>query len=1480
MNNNKMKTRIKNQSSTELKIKSLLACCSVLSSSLVLSSVASASDIEVYQPADGNKKRIMLMVDQSRSMGGAGLLDLVKDYPLCVGGGVTNVLGKGGLDLGIKVAGETDVSNIVTNILGAVDKNVLQQALGGSLDPLLKVTTEQLSDQYPFPRQYCTVVTTDLVVDTLDGLLKPLLGATGLSAKEYIEQTCDLQMNLDLLKPVTGKSAVGLYRCYDKSSRVRMALLDVLKGNDALGIERIPDSTAVGLSVSPDDHTQNDRAGAIVSEPKLLSTKYIVNGTEKTHREHLIDYISSPKMASQGEFSVGNLLAQNIPKLIGAVLSDVLSKVLNILANPLGAASSLLEFEKTNSELNKLLSVLGLGGNSPLASSYAETGAYLLGTTTKGTGARQLYMRTTTLSLLGIKIGEQQYRCQDWDAKGNCLTNKWQKREFKLFGGGWNWNWDTEEIKQLVKVEGDLVGNLLGDGGLLGAVGNIVGSLAEIGEKDLYYGFVAEQDAEYSGFSNSLKHQNTANVLTQNNNKFYKTPSESPECDANGLIVIAGGVPNISPTITDALLQPNSQTKIGGVEKAIERMMGRSLDQKQAISITYKNGDIREWDFRCNSTELKKTQKGDSDFATWQCIGAYARDIRKLPSNPITTAVIGMDRSFLQLPSQINGRMNEQDTSGLDLINNTTVSEDQLLTGFVPKTVKSLLDTLAIGPLGNGVKSLLNSLFPPSPEDIKNMARWGVVGGGGWYNSANSANISASIKNFHDNLGVVDGDPIGLQALPADPLTPYRMENSVYTSLFEPTYKASWFGNFKKYYVESDNAINKLKDAWDSNSPSYDVKDWHQGGVLGFLRGKARKLYINRGCQKTGDSYQFIATDQLQSIDNHYLDSSNAKRCVLNNSLKDPKGYYLMNLLGYQIAQNATAADLTEINFKNWQIGMNLHSIPVKLTQEATLNADQSIQKRSDYVLFGTTQGVLHVVDAKTGQEKFAFVPNEMLEDSKDPTRIYYKGLQREAFMHTRKGVREQMPYGVDGAWTVYSEYAYGIEPGSSGSISRNVIATVGTIKSNGQIIAKGQQIAYGGLRMGGRSYYALDLVDLDAPKLKFHIDPDNADNASPLSYMGQSWSKPTITYVKWNGLRKRVMLVGGGYDMGYEKTDYSPSFAKGAGVYMFDADNGDLLWWASAKAVPAQNGLKIDNMKYSVVSRIAVADRDGDSLTDHLYFGDLGGQVWRIDFDANLGKKETSNQVNMGGYSLLFSNTADRFYEAPSFSVYGYEQPIAVVSIASGNRSLPWSDRTSSSRIYNLFDQDVVKPNFTINQNNSAKIVLSDLKNMAKADQIKGKTLAEVKASMSSGWSTLAVNVAGLEVKDGKEGLIQDSRGSKVLGEMVVMNKSLYASVYNPNDTLGKGCSVQAKGLTTVQRYCLPFGVCEQNINENTIMSFGAGHGIVDSMVGSGVATKDNGLVRQLLNTSAKDKIGNGVMSVNQMRRHLVPLKWYEDSE
>lgn len=40
--------------------------------------------------------------------------------------------------------------------------------------------------------------------------------------------------------------------------------------------------------------------------------------------------------------------------------------------------------------------------------------------------------------------------------------------------------------------------------------------------------------------------------------------------------------------------------------------------------------------------------------------------------------------------------------------------------------------------------------------------------------------------------------------------------------------------------------------------------------------------------------------------------------------------------------------------------------------------------------------------------------------------------------------------------------------------------------------------------------------------------------------------------------------------------------------------------------------------MKHSIVSRISTLDRDADGLVDHLYFGDLGGQIFRVDLNNN----------------------------------------------------------------------------------------------------------------------------------------------------------------------------------------------------------------------------------------------------------------------
>lgn len=1393
MNNNKMKKLERYEGQHKNKVKGLLLSCTVLSSLLILSSVSSASDIEIYQnPSNSNV--IMLMVDVSQSMGTGPIADLQRDYPLCLQGGLLG---------GVK------------GLLGSAGVKVNADVLG-----LIKLnTTATTIDQ-----AYCDIPS-ELVVNILETVNNTagadLLGLKG--SAQYIKDSCEP------LKDATLEIIKG-YRCYNRLARVKQAVRDVIDGNEAKGIGKLPDGVSVGLSVFPanalSSQGKNELAGMIAVEAKPL------DDTQRKRIKDVINGVDSVDPVNNILTDVGNLVDKLLKlDLVGLVLGT------------LGTIPQLID---------NLKALAGL--STPTATAYAETGAYLLGNTTKGTLQRSLEIGKRKTVLI---FGTSYYQCGNQWTDGKCT--KWVDSD-----GSWYKNKEYDWVSDQGLLD-KIIGGLLG------------------GEITFYkYDTSLENNiSSYSGFPVSIAASKNGNV--------YNAPVQTnASCSAKGIYVLTGSIPDLDPNLLDGLLGSSSVRESSTATEPVQKIMSRSINKDSNTA------------FNCGTVPTGWYSGSSSNKETWNCIANYASVLKNNTHN-IKTGVGGIGREFSHIPS-----------AKTDL--NTTQAPNSLLSSLLQpvanlvKALNPVLSLLGLGNLVDKLNKILDNVLPvpldqnAHNKNIANLARWGVYGGGGWYQLSNSKSIAQSILDFNEGLITVTTEPVGLQTIPEDPLTPYRMSNDVYKSMFEPTEKASWIGNFKKYYVETDNSVNKLKDAWDISANSYDVQDWNKGGLLAKLKNlknktdnsdptkpiiTERKVLINRDCQQIDNTtaYQFTEVGALKTINNKYLDIE----CGSDTTARsDDKGYLLMNLLGYNVGNAATTADLTEANRTNWKVGMNLHSTPVKLTQEAVFNADNSVKERKDYMLFGTTQGVLHVVDAKTGEESFAFVPNEMLENTQ----------QSKAFLEKPAGVKADMAYGVDGAWTIYSEYAYGMKAVSSGSVSSEIVATVGEIKSDGKVVAKGKQIAYGGLRMGGRSYYALDLSDISQPKLKFHIDPDRnriislqADGTyktttnTALAAMGQSWSKPTITSIMYNGAAKRVMVVGGGYDMEYEKTaPVITNATKGRMVYMFDADNGDLIWYAggdnqstSCGSGDTNHGMKMKDL-YSVVSRINAVDRDGDGLTDHLYFGDLGGQVWRIDLNKDLGTKDSG----CGSYTMLFKDSNSRFYEAPNFSVYGYEQPLAVVSIASGNRSLPYSDKNSSSTVYNLFDQDVVRSNFSIgNSSSTPKLLATDLKAMLTASDLKGKNLVQVKAMIPNGWYVQANSVVGKELDDqGNETALSSQAGSKVLGEMVVMNKSLYVSVYNPNTTAGNGCKIQANGATTVQRYCLPFGVCEQDVKDST-MSFGAGHGIVESMVGAGIGLNDkNGITRQLLNPNAKDKIGSSKLSANTMRRQLVPLTWYERNE
>ena len=92
-----------------------------------------------------------------------------------------------------------------------------------------------------------------------------------------------------------------------------------------------------------------------------------------------------------------------------------------------------------------------------------------------------------------------------------------------------------------------------------------------------------------------------------------------------------------------------------------------------------------------------------------------------------------------------------------------------------------------------------------------------------------------------------------------------------------------------------------------------------------------------------------------------------------------------------------------------------MHSTPVLLTQEGKIlysNGQLTTTSRKDYLMYGSTQGLLHIVDSNTGKEVFSFVPNEMMEK------------QRNAFLeeNSTTGGKAQLFYGIDAPWTAHTK--------------------------------------------------------------------------------------------------------------------------------------------------------------------------------------------------------------------------------------------------------------------------------------------------------------------------------------------------------------------------------------------------------------------------------------------------------------------------
>ncbi len=177
--------------------------------------------------------------------------------------------------------------------------------------------------------------------------------------------------------------------------------------------------------------------------------------------------------------------------------------------------------------------------------------------------------------------------------------------------------------------------------------------------------------------------------------------------------------------------------------------------------------------------------------------------------------------------------------------------------------------------------------------------------------------------------------------------------------------------------------------------------------------------------------------------------------------------------------------------------------------------------------------------------------------------------------------------------------------------------------------VSEWHTILVGGLRQGGRQYYALDVTNPAAAnygRLLWEY-PRESDPATVTDYVGETWSEPVITRVKvavgsndngGQGFERWVAIVAGGYDVTgdpnsafYDATSSGTTKKFGRAIFMIDVETGQVL--AEKKYDPSAALSDPERqMRYAIPSTPAVFDLDFDGYADVIYVGDLGGNLWK----------------------------------------------------------------------------------------------------------------------------------------------------------------------------------------------------------------------------------------------------------------------------
>ena len=553
-----------------------------------------------------------------------------------------------------------------------------------------------------------------------------------------------------------------------------------------------------------------------------------------------------------------------------------------------------------------------------------------------------------------------------------------------------------------------------------------------------------------------------------------------------------------------------------------------------------------------------------------------------------------------------------------------------------------------------------DGLFPNFAKSVA------IVGGGNYYAASDSSTLTTDLlKLFADIQSVAS--VFSAASLPVALNSRGTYVNQVFMGMFLPDPNAAprWTGNLKQYSLAFDVATNTLS-LVDKNGAAA------ISSTTGFIAPTASSYWT------TASSFWLNAPDGTPLSTSDAPDGAIVAKGAVGESLRTqfataqstrnvytclscsgkttlgagPSTMFTTSNTGITQALLGASTPLEVPLIINWVRGTD-NNVPsdelgpgtpttvrpsvhgdVLHSQPAVINYGSST---GVVVFYGSNDGMLHAVNGNqtgvgAGSELWSFVPEEGLSKLKrlrDNTPLVAFPNVSPLLNPTRRD------YFVDGPVSFYQHIASG---GSSDKV-----------------------YLYVGMRRGGRVLYAFDVTRPSQPVFLWKVTSDT------IKALGQTWSEARVAKIKGNS--NPVLVLGGGYDATAEDADPAGTTTMGNLVVVLDAFTGEVLkTFATERSVPAA---------------VSLIDSNGDGYIDRAYAVDLGGHIYRIDFEV--GTNTSDDAWTMTTLASLGNSGGKKFFYAPDAVL---TKSFAVVLVGSGDREKPLKT-TSSDYFYTVIDKN-----------------------------------------------------------------------------------------------------------------------------------------------------------------------------------------------